>query len=223
MKQAFLFVVAITICSFVFAQAYEGSVEYDKKKQQAFVVEYRYQPEAVENAVLQKMERLGYKGKEEKGLFNKDKGFHVYKNAYITEISNNSMDYMIKVEQKSRKEKDESVVYLIIYKDGENAMPKFDAYDIKQAKTFLNSLVPDVEAADLELQIGAQEDAVAKAEKKFKNLQSDKEDMENKIKKLQDDIQKNMKDQEDTQKDIENQRQALENLRLKRKSTEKTL
>jgi len=222
MKQAILLLFTISITSCVFSQAYEGTVEYDKKKQAAFVIEYHYSAEAVENAILQKMEKLGYKGKEEKGLFNKDKGFHVFKNAYITEISSNSMDYMIKVEQKSRKAKDESVVYLIINKDGENAMAKFDAYDVKQAKEFLNNLEPEVVAADLELQIKDQEDMVAKAEKKFRNLQSDKKDMEDKIKKLQDDIQKNIKDQDNTQKDIENQRQILENLKLKRK-TDKTL
>jgi peptidoglycan hydrolase CwlO-like protein len=102
-------------------------------------------------------------------------------------------------------------------------MAKFDAYDVKQAKEFLNNLEPEVVAADLELQIKDQEDMVAKAEKKFRNLQSDKKDMEDKIKKLQDDIQKNIKDQDDTQKDIENQRQILENLKLKRKTDDKTL
>jgi len=200
------------------AQAYEGSIEYNKKKQPAFVIEYSYPPEAVENAIIQKMEKLGYKGKEEKGLFNKDKGFRVYKNAFITDISNKSMDYIMRVERKSRKEKDEAVLYLIINKDGENAMADFDAYDVGQAKSFLNSLLPDVEAADLELQIKAQEDVVAKAEKKLRTLQNDKEDMENKIKKLQKDIETNLKNQEDTQKDIENQREVLESLKLKRKN-----
>lgn len=223
MKQVIFFLLTITMSSLVFSQAYEGSIEYDKTKQRAFVINYHYSPEAVENAVIQKMEKMGYKGKEEKGLFNKDKGFQVFKNVFISEISQNSMDYMFKVEQKSRKEKDESVLYLIIYSGGENAMPKFDVYDIEKAKSFLNNLAPDVEAADLELQIEAQENTVAKAEKKFKNLQSDKEDMEDKIKKLQDDIQKNLKDQDDAQKDIENQKQILESLRLKRKPVEKTL
>jgi len=223
MKQVIFLLLTVTLSSHVIAQAYEGSIEYDKKKQRAFVIDYHYSQEAVENAVIQKMQNLGYKGKEEKGLFNKDKGFHVFKNAYVTDISQSSMDYMFKVEQKSRREKDESVLYLIIYNSGNNAMEKFTVYDIDQAKSFLNKLAPDVEAADLELQIEAQEEVVAKAEKKFRGLQSDKEDMENKIKKLENDIQKNIKDQEDTQKDIENQQQALENLRLKRKPAEKTL
>ncbi|MES1217334.1 MAG: hypothetical protein ABUT20_17615 [Bacteroidota bacterium] len=224
MKQVTLFLIAIAISSFAIAQAYEGTVEYDKKKQQSFMIDYNYPAEAVENAIIQKMEKLGYKGKEEKGLFNKDKGFRVYKNAFITDISRNSLDYIIKIDPKGRKEKDESVLYLLIFnKDGENVLPKFDAFDVRQAKTFLNNLLPDVESANLELQIKDQEEMVVKTEKKFKNLQSDKEDMENKIKKLQEDIQKNIKDQDDTQKEIENQKQVLEALKLKRKSPEKTL
>jgi len=199
------------------AQAYEGKVEFDKKKQPALVIDYPYPAEAVENAFMQKMENLGYRGKEEKGLFNKNKGFWVYKNAFITDISNNKFDYIINVERKSRKEKDESVLYLLIMNDDENAISSFDAYDMGRAKEFLNNLLPDVEAANLELEIKAQEDVVAKAEKKLKNLRNDKEDMENKIKKLQQDIKDNIKDQENTEKDIENQKGALENLKLKRK------
>lgn len=205
-------------CSIAFGQAYEGKIEYDKKKQAAFVIEFPYPPEAVENAIVQKMEKLGYKGKEEKGLFNKDKGFWVFKNAYVTEITDKKLDYIITVERKSRKEKDEAVLYMLVNKDGESAIVSFDAYDMSQAKTFLNNLMPDVEAANLELQIKAQEEVVAKAEKKYRNLQSDKEDMESKIKKLENDIEKNIKEQEETQKDIENQKQILEGLRYKRRN-----
>ena len=202
-----------------FAQAYEGSIEYNKQKQQAFVIDYPYPAEAVENAIVQKMSRIGYKGKEEKGMFNKDKGFIIYRAAYVTDISSSSMDYIIKVEQKSRKEKDASILYLVINKNNENAMKEFDASDAGKAKDFLNKLQPDVEAANLELQIEAQEEMVAKTEKKLKNLQNDKEDMEKKIKKLQDDIKDNLKDQDNTQKDIENQKQALEALKSKRTGT----
>ena len=201
-----------------FTQAYETSTDYDKKKQAAFAIDYDYSEEAVQNAIMKKMEKLGYNGKAEKGLFNKDKGFRVYKNTVISEISSKSMDYVIKVDQKSRKENDKSIVYLIILKDDQNAKGSLDTYDTDQVKSFLSNLRPEVEAADLELQIGKQEDVVVKAEKKIKNLRSDKEDLENKIKKLQEDIKKNLKDQDDTQKDIENQKKALEDLKYKRKS-----
>ena len=199
------------------AQAYEGKIDFDKKKQAAFVIEFPYSPEVVENAFINRMDKLGYRGKEEKGIFNKDKGFRVYKNAYITDISNKRFDYIINVERKSRRDEDEAVLYLLVMNNEENAIDKFDAADMSRAKEFLNKLLPDVEVANLELEIRSQEDIVAKAEKKLKTLQNDKEEMESKIKKLQDDIKDNEKDQEDTKKDIENQKANLENLKLKRK------
>ncbi len=207
---------ALLLAAPVFSQAYEAKTEYSKKKQDAFAIDYAYSPEAVENAIIQRMEKLGYKAKEEKGIFNKDKGFLVFKNAFITDINSSSMDYMIKVERKSRKEKDEAVIYMIIMKDGNNAKAGFEAYDVERAKSFLNNLLPDVEAANLELQVKAQEEVVLKAEKKLRSLQDDKKSMEEKIRKLQDDIKTNERDQEATQADITNQKVNLENLKGKR-------
>jgi len=120
------------------------------------------------------------------------------------------MDYIIKVERKSRKESDEAVLYLIMHKDGANAMDKLEANDIGNAKVYLNNMLPDIEAANLELQIKAQEEVVAKAEKKLKGLQDDKIELENKL-------AENAKSQDDTIKDIEAQKASLETLRGKRK------
>jgi hypothetical protein len=195
------------------AQAYEGTIQYDKKKQRAVIIDYPYSAEAVQNAIVKKMELLGYKAKEEKGLLNKDKGFLIYKNAYVTDISNDRIDYMVKVERKSRKEDDAAVLYIIMNKDGQNALDVLDAYGVDRAKSFLNNMMPDIEAANLELQIKAQEEVIAKAEKKLRSLRDDQTSLE---KKLQD----NKIDQENTQKDIENQKQALGTLIGKRKGTQ---
>ena len=203
----------------IIAQAYEGSIEFSKKKQDAYIIDFSYLPEAVENALIKKMESLGYKSKEEKGLFNKDKGFRVYKAAYITDISSNSMDYIFKVERKSRKEKDEAQLFMVVMKGSENVIKTFDSYDVGNAKRFLNNLLPEVEAANLELQIKDQEDVVVKSEKKQRTLENDLDDMQKRLKKLQDDIEQNKKDQENQKKDIINQKNALENLRSKRRST----
>lgn len=194
------------------AQAFEDNVQYDKKKQPAIAINYNYPVLAVENAFVLKMEKMGYKAKEEKGIFNKDKGFIVFKNAYVTDISAGRMDYIIKVEKKSRKESDESVMYMIMMKDGENAMIKMDAEDVGKAKLFLNNMLPDIEAANLEIQIKDQEDVVAKAEKKLRDLKDDQASLEKKL-------QQNKSDQEGTQKDIESQKQALGVLVGKRKVT----
>ena len=209
-----IFFTLFLICSFVIlatAQGYEGTITYDKKKQRAIMMDYSYSADAVQNAVVQKMAKLGYKPKEEKGIFNKDKGFLVFKNAAITEISGDQMDYIVKVERKSRKESDVSTMYVIMNKGDQNALDKMESYDIGRAKSFLGNMVPDVEAADLELQITAQQDVVAKAEKKLKGLKDDQSSLE---KKLND----NKNDQEGTQKDIENQKIALERLFGRRKA-----
>lgn len=220
MRKITLILLIISLLSTpAFSQAYESKIEYSKKKQDAFAIDLAYPPEAVENAIVQKMEKMGYKTKEEKGMFNKDKGFRIYKNAYITEISQGNLDYIVKIERKSRKEKDEAVLYLLIMKGDNNAKAGFEAYDIERAKSFLNNLLPDVEAANLELQIIAQEEAIAKAEKKLRTLKDDKMDMEEKIRKLQDSIKDNESDQVATQNDITNQKVTLETLKGKRRSS----
>jgi hypothetical protein len=209
---------AFVFSSAVFSQAYEGSIDYDKKKQEAFIIEYPYSQEAVENALIKKMEDMGYKGKEEKGLFNKDKGFRVYKSAYVTDISSGSMDYAFKVE--SKKKGKESVVYMVILgKDGANAKAAFESSEVNKAKSFLNNLQPMIEDANLELQIKDQEQLLAKAQKKLKDMKDDKDIMEKKIKKLQDDIKDNEKAQDNQQKDIGDQAKELETLKGKRKNS----
>lgn len=190
------------------AQAYEGNVEYDKKKQSAFLIDYSYPAEAVENAIVNRMGRLGYKSKEEKGLFNKDKGFRNFRDAFVSEISADRMDYIIKVESKGKKS-DAALVYLIILKDGVNMKSSFDPSQVEKVKAFLNGLQPDVVAEKLELDIIAQEEAVAKAEKKLRGLKDDQSDLEKKLK-------KNADDQRDTEREIEAKKQALDGLKGQR-------
>ena len=208
-------------CLFVggpaFSQAYESNIDYNKKKHKAIVLECGYPEEAAENAIIEKLKGLGNKSREEKGMFNRDKGFIVFRNAYVSEISDKDMDFIVKVERKSRKEKDMTNVYLVITKNGENMLSSSDNY-AENAKRFLNELLPNIEVANLELKIKSQEDEVGKAEKKFKDLQDDQASMEKKIKDLQEDLKKNAKGQEDQQKEIGNQRGLLDTLKGKRKN-----
>jgi hypothetical protein len=211
MKKFFLFLLGAAGFNMVMlAQAYEGTIEYSKKKHDAFIIDYAFPPEAAENAIVAKLEKMGYKAKDEKGIFNKDKGFKIYKSAFLNEINTAPLDYLFKVERKSRKDKDEAVIYLIIQKDGSNIKSVMSQEDVNNAKMFLNNLRPNIEAANLELKIKAQEEVVAKAEKKLNNLKSEQADLEKKL-------ATNKTDQETTQKDIENQKQQLGNLIGQRK------
>ena len=212
MKKKGLLVLGLLMTLISFGQSYEATIQYDKKKQQAIAIDFVYQPQAVENAIVQKLAKMGYKAKEEKGILNRDKGFLVYKNIFITDIMSDRMDYLIKVERKSRKEADESIMYLVMMKDDKNALGIMDATDVGRAKSFLNNLLPEVEAADLELQIIAQQEVVAKAEKKLRDLKEEQTSLERKI-------ADNKTNQDNTQKDIESQKQALGVLEGKRRTS----
>jgi hypothetical protein len=218
MRKFIFYLAFIFISPVLIAQAFEDKIDYSKKNQPCLVINYSYPPEAVENAIISKMYKLGYKGKEEKGLFNKDKGFRVYNSTLIADISDTRYDYILKVERKSRKDDEASVVYFLIQKDDNNMLTQLTPDELSKAKSFLYDMKPDIEVANLELQILAQEETVSKAEKKLQNLQSDKEDMEKRVKKLQEDLQQNEKDQVYQQAEIENQKKALEALRAKRKN-----
>jgi hypothetical protein len=194
------------------AQSYEGSVEFQKKDQKAMIIEFPYAPSVVEDAIIEKMEKLGYKKKE-------SKGFLVYKSAIIKDISAEPADYMIKVERKSRKDKDESVVYLIMNRAEENIMARSDAFVNSNMKTFMNGMSPEMEAFNLEREIQGQDVLVTKAEKKLKNLKDDQESLETKIRKLQENLKDNTNDQQNQQKEIENQKQILEAMKGKRKNS----
>ncbi len=211
MKKTGLILLGLLMTFISIGQSYEATIQYDKKKQQAIAIDFVYQPQAVENAIVQKLAKMGYKPKEEKGILNRDKGFLVFKNIFITDILSDRMDYLIKVERKSRKETDESIMYLVMLKDDKNALGMMDAADAGRAKSFLNNLLPEVEAADLELQIIAQQEVVAKAEKKLRDLKEEQTSLERKI-------ADNKTNQDNTQKDIESQKQALGVLEGKRRT-----
>ena len=75
-----------------------------------------------------------------------------------------------------------------------------------------------VAAYDLEQQIANQENEIKKAEKKSNNLIDEGNDLQKRLKKINEDIQTNIKDQADQVKEVERQKQALENLKSLRKS-----
>jgi len=210
MKKTFSILVVVFIFLSASAQSYEGTVEWQKKDEKAIVMEFPYPPSVVEDAIIDKMDKMGYKKKE-------SKGFLIYKDAVLKEISSEPADYMIKVERKSRKDKDESVVYFMVNRNNENILARNDALVNSNAKTFMDRLTPDVDAFHLEVQIKDQQETVAKAEKKLKNLKDDQESMEKKLKKMQEDLKDNAKDQDDQQKEIEKQKQSLESMKGRRK------
>ena len=46
------------------AQSYEGTVDYQKKDEKAIIIEFPYSPSVVEDAIINKLEKLGFKKRD---------------------------------------------------------------------------------------------------------------------------------------------------------------
>ncbi len=173
--------------------------------------DFSYPQNIVSKAISDKMEKLGYKGKESKGITT-------YKSVLLPELGAATYDIYFKIDRKSRKEKDATSVTMLVSAGNENFITEADnSQTINNAKYFLDNLIPGIQAFDLEQQIKDQEEAVKKAEKKYKNLQDDQDDLQKRRRKIEEQLSDNAKDQQNQQDEIAKQRQIFETLKLKRK------
>ena len=207
MKKITTLVLCLFIVQSIFAQAYDGTAEYLKKSQAAVLVEYKYPQEIVEAALKDKIERQGLKLKN-------SKGYMIAYNSLITGISSNPYDYAFMVDKKSKREKEITVITLVINATGEvNTSSENSA----KAKLFLNELGTAIDAANVNAMYDEQEKVLAKAQKKYKNLQEDLESLEKKKRNIEEDIRKNAKDQTDQQAEVKRQQDILDAIKAKKK------
>ncbi|MFN8250747.1 MAG: hypothetical protein U0V75_02600 [Ferruginibacter sp.] len=193
------------------AQSTTATVEYLKVNRQAVVNDIPFPEKTIRDAIDNKMEQMGYKGKE-------SKGFMVYKGVKLADLGNDSYDLYFMADRVSRKNKENSTLTLMITKGFDNFVSdSTDATLISNAKKYLDSIKIMIAAYDLELQITAQEDAVKKADKKYTSLVDEAESLEKKRKNIEKDIEDNKKNQASQKSEAEKQKQILETLRGKRK------
>lgn len=201
-KLLLLFILSVQLS---FAQVYEGKIEYNKTSQAAVIAEYSYPEATVEKTLRDKLERMGYKVKS-------SKGYLIISNAEISSISSKSMEYAFKIERKSKKEKDATIVTLVINDNNVNAT----ADNSSRAKKFLTDLSPDIDVVNTDNIVNEQYDALVKSQKKLKNLKDDQMNIEKKIRNLEDDLKQNAKEQEDQEKKITKQQEVLDAFKTKK-------
>jgi hypothetical protein len=209
MKSDLLLLICSFLVSFSWAQPYEGKVEYDKKRQDAFLCDYAATPEAVDLAIVKYFQNLGYKPVEEKGFLNKDKGFKIFKDAFVNDLNSEKYDYLVKVEARAKKTTESATLSFVMMKGATNQKTAMNEDEIKKVKRFLSSLEPSVQREYLELQIKAQEEQVSKSQKKLSTLKAEQIELEKKL-------QTNFATQQDTEKEISAKQTALEVLKAKR-------
>lgn len=204
----------LSIAGFAQPQATEGTAEFQKSMQPAAIIELPYAENVVEKAIADYMAKKGSKG-------NDSKGFKTFRGYKLRDSQDYTSDLYFKIDRKSRKEKDVTVVSLVVGKNGEDVKARVasDNSSLDGAKDLLNDMVPSIDAYNLEVQIQDQEEVLKKSQKKYDGLVDDQKDYEKKIKNLQDKLEENKKDQEKQSDEVKKQQSILDTLKGKRKSS----
>lgn len=208
-----LFLLVFTACFWcmsVQAQLSEGEVEFSGSKKTVKTMDINNAPDIVEQAIKNKMAKAGYKPKE-------SKGWMIFKSVNDPELSDEPCDLHVKVEKKSRKEKDASVVYFFISKPNDHTRAALFSGAALGITGFHSQVTAHADAHQLEKDIQDQEETTKKAEKKYDDLVKEQSSLEKKIKNLQEDLESNKEKQQSQMQEVENQRKALELLKGKRK------
>jgi len=212
MKNILLFFLSLSFCAAHSQEVMESKVEFQKTTQPAVMVALPYSTEVVEDAIKDYFNRIGVKGDD-------THGFQLFKSTRLGVTDAWNSDLYFKVERKSRKEKDESIVYF--FATPENQQPNLrkpgDQYGVDGARNFLRSMLPSIDAYNLQVQISIQEEEVRKAEKKYQHAIDEGDDLGKKLKKVQENIDENKNDQAKQKEEMEAQRKLLEALKNKKK------
>jgi len=211
MKKIFLLTTMLfaAVCSF--AQARTATAEFNKIQQPAVETEIPFEEKTVMRSLVEKMEAKGYKGKE-------SKGYMVFRGVSLPELGAGNYDLYFKTDRKSRKEKDITILTMMVASGFEKFISEADNATVMEgAKTFLNGHTAHATAYDLEQQIKDQEEVVNKADSKLKDLAEDSVSLVKKMAKLEKEMEENKDKQKSQATELEKQRLILDTLKGKRK------
>ena len=214
MRSLLLLLCMLFITVLIVGQAKDGTVKFQKMQQPAAVIELPYAPDMVRAAMND------YLSKKGKAKGNDLKGFTTYRNTQFQQNDVANADLYFRVERKNNQENNNATISLLLtppekgYQTDENV----HHLNMEQAMTLLNDLAPAIEAYNLEQQIKGQNEAVTKAESKYKSLTDDGTDLERKRVSMEKKQQDNKQDQHSQITEIENQKQKLAVLVNQRKS-----
>ena len=212
---AFLFTGVMTASS----QATFTTITIDKKIQPGLVLQLPNNTDVAENTILQKLKETGYTPETKGELFwkkNKIDGFYVFSGIELAALNNQKLDMYFKVEPKSKTQKDQSTIYLLVSKGYDNFIsPEADSATFVAATDFLNGFVGTTASYRLNLDIDDQGKVVKNAEKKLSTLQEEDKDLVRKIDELQADLRNKKNAQAMQERVIASQKIKLEELKAK--------
>lgn len=212
MKKIYVSIIVLSFFSLTaFSQSYFEDIKYDKIIRQGIALQLPYSTDVTEGSILNKLKEIGYDPETKGALLwkkNKINGFYIFKNVVLPNQSS-AVDLYFNVEKKSRRDENNSIMYLLLNKNDVFLDNGFDTALFRVGKKFLNSFVSETESYKLNLDIEAQEGHVKDSEKKLNSLYEDEKDLRKKIAGLEQDIIKKQQDQENQKAEIEKQKAAL--------------
>ena len=218
MKYIFTIIVCLLSASFTFAQTpMNSTAEYNGQKYPCYITEYNLPPDETKNVIVEKLRAEGYNA-------DKSKGYLVYRNVKLQELdSAQAQDVFFKIDRKSRKEKDKSLVTMITAKAGlipeDKVKGAKDVANIESSPNvipFINSFQSGINLQAYNLAVSDQQDVVGKAEKKLKSLQDDSVKIVKKINDYQNDLEVNKKNQQKQWDEIAKQKALLHDTKAKK-------
>ena len=211
MKLIIFVIITAMITLNVNAQSLTGITSFNKSPQSSLIYNLPYSDEAVSGGIETKMIPFGKP--------RKMKGFLMYKNVRIPEISNDALTIYFGADKKSNKDNSNAVLTMLLANEGNRFYTTEENKELfSKAAIYLNTFEPAVAAASLELQIKEQDEVIKKTDKKLKHLRDDKIDFENQKKKLESKIEQNTNDIIKQEQDVNKQKELLDSLIKNRKN-----
>jgi hypothetical protein len=182
---------------------YEGTVDYQKTKQPATIMEFKYPPKDLESALEKYIEKRG-------GKVKSSKGFNYAKQIRLQEKDTRYYDVYYKVEGSGKGANATSTLSVILAEPGEDIMLR-DPNNASVARTtaasagavgFFGDMGSEVGAYDYDKKVKEQEAEVKKIEKKYS-------DLEKKRQKLEKDLSDNSNEMQRTQAELEKAKGVL--------------
>ena len=218
MKKITFLILATTITVATLAQSRPTSVTYNKAKRPALTLTVPYTEEVTEGTIIQKLNEIGYAPKTKGQLFWKKNiidGYYQFKDVALRNLNGETVDLYLKVAPKSRDEKDQSVITMLIGKGETFVSSESEPKIFESATQFLDGFTTNVASFKLGLDISAQESSLKAAETKYTKLQEEEVTLTKKIEELQLQLENNKKNQETQKQVIEAAKVKLGELRTK--------
>jgi hypothetical protein len=169
---------------------YEGTVEYQKTKQPATILEFNYPEKDVEQALENYVQKQG-------GKVKSNKGFNYVKSLKLHNRENRLFDVYYKVTGSGKGDKAKSTAYIILAEPGEDILLRDSSNSNSHAAaaasvgavTFFETMGSEIGDYDLDKKITEQEASAKKTEKDLSSLDKKRQSLEKELDNLRKDIE----------------------------------